>query len=152
MCLFRVISFLFSHNTKTTSWLDPRLAKKAKPPEECKENGRLWSFYGVQQCALRMFVFLQRESHLKRQSSSWNNFNDVMFNAQRRERINSAFQQGHVVLLFLSEETVLNITALSSLLVLSDSWPDFPLPTKDFLVAICRSEDSDLLIGVRYDA
>ncbi|XP_077708575.1 uncharacterized protein LOC144286243 [Canis aureus] len=28
-----------SHNTKTTSWLDPRLAKKAKPPEECKENG-----------------------------------------------------------------------------------------------------------------
>uniref|UniRef100_A0A673GFM8 Membrane-associated guanylate kinase, WW and PDZ domain-containing protein 2-like n=1 Tax=Sinocyclocheilus rhinocerous TaxID=307959 RepID=A0A673GFM8_9TELE len=26
------------HNTKTTSWLDPRLAKKAKPPEECKEN------------------------------------------------------------------------------------------------------------------
>jgi hypothetical protein len=47
MCLFRVISFLFSHNTKTTSWLDPRLAKKAKPPEECKENGRLLSFYGV---------------------------------------------------------------------------------------------------------
>uniref|UniRef100_A0A4W5PTJ4 Membrane associated guanylate kinase, WW and PDZ domain containing 2a n=1 Tax=Hucho hucho TaxID=62062 RepID=A0A4W5PTJ4_9TELE len=27
-----------SHNTKTTSWLDPRLAKKAKPPEECKED------------------------------------------------------------------------------------------------------------------
>ena len=44
MCLFRVISFLFSHNTKTTSWLDPRLAKKAKPPEECKENGKLFKF------------------------------------------------------------------------------------------------------------
>ncbi|PWA14298.1 hypothetical protein CCH79_00012350 [Gambusia affinis] len=28
-----------SHNTKTTSWLDPRLAKKAKPPEECREDG-----------------------------------------------------------------------------------------------------------------
>uniref|UniRef100_A0A8C9ZGF6 Membrane associated guanylate kinase, WW and PDZ domain containing 2a n=1 Tax=Sander lucioperca TaxID=283035 RepID=A0A8C9ZGF6_SANLU len=27
-----------NHNTKTTSWLDPRLAKKAKPPEECKED------------------------------------------------------------------------------------------------------------------
>lgn len=47
MCLFRVISFLFSHNTKTTSWLDPRLAKKAKPPEECKENGRSLSSYDV---------------------------------------------------------------------------------------------------------
>lgn len=33
------LSFLHSHNTKTTSWLDPRLAKKAKPPEECKEDG-----------------------------------------------------------------------------------------------------------------
>lgn len=33
------VLLLFSHNTKTTSWLDPRLAKKAKPPEECKENG-----------------------------------------------------------------------------------------------------------------
>ncbi|KAL2102727.1 hypothetical protein ACEWY4_001895 [Coilia grayii] len=27
-----------SHNTKTTSWLDPRLAKKAKRPEECRED------------------------------------------------------------------------------------------------------------------
>ncbi|KAI4899729.1 hypothetical protein NFI96_013634 [Prochilodus magdalenae] len=27
-----------SHNTKTTSWLDPRLAKKAKPPEECEDD------------------------------------------------------------------------------------------------------------------
>ncbi|XP_077639785.1 membrane-associated guanylate kinase, WW and PDZ domain-containing protein 2 isoform X11 [Lonchura striata] len=31
--------YFIDHNTKTTSWLDPRLAKKAKPPEECKENG-----------------------------------------------------------------------------------------------------------------
>ncbi|XP_073802461.1 membrane-associated guanylate kinase, WW and PDZ domain-containing protein 2a isoform X17 [Danio rerio] len=30
--------YFIDHNTKTTSWLDPRLAKKAKPPEECKEN------------------------------------------------------------------------------------------------------------------
>uniref|UniRef100_A0A8B9D516 Membrane associated guanylate kinase, WW and PDZ domain containing 2 n=1 Tax=Anser cygnoides TaxID=8845 RepID=A0A8B9D516_ANSCY len=36
--------YFIDHNTKTTSWLDPRLAKKAKPPEECKENGRLLSF------------------------------------------------------------------------------------------------------------
>ncbi|XP_073678798.1 membrane-associated guanylate kinase, WW and PDZ domain-containing protein 3-like [Garra rufa] len=28
------------HNTKTTTWLDPRLAKKAKPPEKC-EDGEL---------------------------------------------------------------------------------------------------------------
>ncbi|KAA8593233.1 hypothetical protein FQN60_009349 [Etheostoma spectabile] len=31
---------LHSHNTKTTTWLDPRLAKKAKPPEKC-EDGEL---------------------------------------------------------------------------------------------------------------
>ncbi|XP_039176731.1 membrane-associated guanylate kinase, WW and PDZ domain-containing protein 2-like, partial [Crotalus tigris] len=30
--------YFIDHNTKTTSWLDPRLAKKAKPPEECREN------------------------------------------------------------------------------------------------------------------
>ncbi|XP_060746132.1 membrane-associated guanylate kinase, WW and PDZ domain-containing protein 2a isoform X3 [Tachysurus vachellii] len=30
--------YFIDHNTKTTSWLDPRLAKKAKPPEECNEN------------------------------------------------------------------------------------------------------------------
>ncbi|CAF88097.1 unnamed protein product, partial [Tetraodon nigroviridis] len=28
----------FSHNSKTTTWLDPRLAKKAKPPEKCEEG------------------------------------------------------------------------------------------------------------------
>ncbi|GCB70200.1 hypothetical protein scyTo_0001221 [Scyliorhinus torazame] len=28
-----------SHNTKTTSWLDPRLGRKAKLPEECKDDG-----------------------------------------------------------------------------------------------------------------
>ena len=30
---------LHSHNTKTTTWLDPRLAKKAKPPEKCEDGG-----------------------------------------------------------------------------------------------------------------
>ncbi|XP_042563412.1 membrane-associated guanylate kinase, WW and PDZ domain-containing protein 2 isoform X2 [Clupea harengus] len=30
--------YFIDHNTKTTSWLDPRLAKKAKPPEECDEH------------------------------------------------------------------------------------------------------------------
>ncbi|XP_074553767.1 membrane-associated guanylate kinase, WW and PDZ domain-containing protein 2a isoform X3 [Halichoeres trimaculatus] len=30
--------YFIDHNTKTTSWLDPRLAKKAKPPEECKDD------------------------------------------------------------------------------------------------------------------
>uniref|UniRef100_A0A3Q3G8J5 Membrane associated guanylate kinase, WW and PDZ domain containing 2b n=1 Tax=Labrus bergylta TaxID=56723 RepID=A0A3Q3G8J5_9LABR len=33
VCYYRIV-----HNTKTTSWLDPRLAKKAKPPEECSED------------------------------------------------------------------------------------------------------------------
>ncbi|XP_072886655.1 membrane-associated guanylate kinase, WW and PDZ domain-containing protein 3a isoform X3 [Hemitrygon akajei] len=31
--------YFIDHNTKTTTWLDPRLAKKAKPPEECNEGG-----------------------------------------------------------------------------------------------------------------
>ncbi|KAM4571924.1 membrane-associated guanylate kinase, WW and PDZ domain-containing protein 3a [Fundulus diaphanus] len=30
--------YFIDHNTKTTSWLDPRLAKKAKPPEKCDEG------------------------------------------------------------------------------------------------------------------
>uniref|UniRef100_A0A4W4H581 Membrane associated guanylate kinase, WW and PDZ domain containing 2a n=1 Tax=Electrophorus electricus TaxID=8005 RepID=A0A4W4H581_ELEEL len=30
--------YFIDHNTKTTSWLDPRLAKKAKPPEECEDD------------------------------------------------------------------------------------------------------------------
>ncbi|KAI2648339.1 Membrane-associated guanylate kinase, WW and PDZ domain-containing protein 2 [Labeo rohita] len=35
--------YFIDHNTKTTSWLDPRLAKKAKPPEECEEDGECLS-------------------------------------------------------------------------------------------------------------
>ncbi|XP_078276675.1 membrane-associated guanylate kinase, WW and PDZ domain-containing protein 3-like isoform X2 [Rhinoraja longicauda] len=31
--------YFIDHNTKTTTWLDPRLAKKAKPPEEGNEGG-----------------------------------------------------------------------------------------------------------------
>ncbi|XP_008412709.1 membrane-associated guanylate kinase, WW and PDZ domain-containing protein 3a isoform X3 [Poecilia reticulata] len=30
--------YFIDHNTKTTTWLDPRLAKKAKPPEKCIEG------------------------------------------------------------------------------------------------------------------
>uniref|UniRef100_A0AAY5EHL1 Membrane-associated guanylate kinase, WW and PDZ domain-containing protein 3 n=1 Tax=Electrophorus electricus TaxID=8005 RepID=A0AAY5EHL1_ELEEL len=32
--------YFIDHNTKTTTWLDPRLAKRAKPPEKC-EDGEL---------------------------------------------------------------------------------------------------------------
>ncbi|KAM8863549.1 membrane-associated guanylate kinase, WW and PDZ domain-containing protein 3a isoform 2-T2 [Spinachia spinachia] len=30
--------YFIDHNSKTTTWLDPRLAKKAKPPEKCVEG------------------------------------------------------------------------------------------------------------------
>ncbi|TRY87084.1 hypothetical protein DNTS_009166 [Danionella cerebrum] len=30
--------YFIDHNTKTTTWLDPRLAKKSKPPEKCEEG------------------------------------------------------------------------------------------------------------------
>ncbi|XP_056895696.1 membrane-associated guanylate kinase, WW and PDZ domain-containing protein 3a isoform X3 [Takifugu flavidus] len=30
--------YFIDHNSKTTTWLDPRLAKKAKPPEKCQEG------------------------------------------------------------------------------------------------------------------
>ncbi|XP_032405172.1 LOW QUALITY PROTEIN: membrane-associated guanylate kinase, WW and PDZ domain-containing protein 3 [Xiphophorus hellerii] len=30
--------YFIDHNTKTTTWLDPRLAKKAKPPEKCEDD------------------------------------------------------------------------------------------------------------------
>lgn len=43
-----------------------------------------------------------------------------------------------------------DITLLSSLLVLCDSWPDFPPPSKDFLFAICLSDDSDLFTGIEH--
>ncbi|KAL8179159.1 UNVERIFIED_CONTAM: Membrane-associated guanylate kinase, WW and PDZ domain-containing protein 3 [Gekko kuhli] len=32
--------YFIDHNTKTTTWLDPRLCKKAKAPEDC-EDGEL---------------------------------------------------------------------------------------------------------------
>uniref|UniRef100_A0A8C6LNW1 Membrane associated guanylate kinase, WW and PDZ domain containing 3 n=1 Tax=Nothobranchius furzeri TaxID=105023 RepID=A0A8C6LNW1_NOTFU len=41
---FCIQSCLFSHNTKTTTWLDPRLAKKAKPPEKCEDGGTILIF------------------------------------------------------------------------------------------------------------
>ncbi|XP_060930147.1 membrane-associated guanylate kinase, WW and PDZ domain-containing protein 3a [Limanda limanda] len=30
--------YFIDHNSKTTTWLDPRLAKRAKPPEKCEEG------------------------------------------------------------------------------------------------------------------
>lgn len=30
--------YFIDHNSKTTTWLDPRLAQKAKPPEKCEEG------------------------------------------------------------------------------------------------------------------
>lgn len=30
--------YFIDHNSKTTTWLDPRLARKAKPPERCEEG------------------------------------------------------------------------------------------------------------------
>lgn len=35
------VSLVCSHNTKSTTWLDPRLVKKAKPPEKCEDGGKL---------------------------------------------------------------------------------------------------------------
>lgn len=32
--------YFIDHNTKTTTWLDPRLCKKAKAPEDCEDGGR----------------------------------------------------------------------------------------------------------------
>lgn len=38
-------SLLFcSHNTKATTWLDPRLVKKAKSPEQCEDGGELFKY------------------------------------------------------------------------------------------------------------
>uniref|UniRef100_A0A8B9HHU5 Membrane associated guanylate kinase, WW and PDZ domain containing 3b n=1 Tax=Astyanax mexicanus TaxID=7994 RepID=A0A8B9HHU5_ASTMX len=33
--------YFIDHNTKSTTWLDPRLAKKAKPPEKCEDGGNI---------------------------------------------------------------------------------------------------------------
>lgn len=36
---------LHSHNTKTTTWLDPRLCKKAKAPEDCEDGGEMFGIH-----------------------------------------------------------------------------------------------------------
>lgn len=36
---------LHSHNTKTTTWLDPRLCKKAKAPEDCEDGGEIFRIH-----------------------------------------------------------------------------------------------------------
>lgn len=36
---------LHSHNTKTTTWLDPRLCKKAKAPEDCEDGGEMFRIH-----------------------------------------------------------------------------------------------------------
>ncbi|NXD69612.1 MAGI3 protein, partial [Eolophus roseicapillus] len=33
--------YFIDHNTKTTTWLDPRLCKKAKAPEDCEDGGEI---------------------------------------------------------------------------------------------------------------
>lgn len=130
MCLFRVISSLFSHNTKTTSWLDPRLAKKAKPPEECKENGRLLSFYVFyQQCTLRMFVNSE-ERFLCKEAMIWlEPALNVLFPAGER---GTQPRSRAMCLPVPPRRRCRSISSLSFLRVLFDLRPDFLPPTKDF--------------------
>ncbi|KAK2521851.1 Magi3 [Columba livia] len=37
--------YFIDHNTKTTTWLDPRLCKKAKAPEDCEDGGEVFRIY-----------------------------------------------------------------------------------------------------------
>uniref|UniRef100_A0A2I3SL89 Membrane-associated guanylate kinase, WW and PDZ domain-containing protein 3 n=1 Tax=Pan troglodytes TaxID=9598 RepID=A0A2I3SL89_PANTR len=39
--------YFIDHNTKTTTWLDPRLCKKAKAPEDCEDGGRDSETYSI---------------------------------------------------------------------------------------------------------
>uniref|UniRef100_A0A8C9QYM2 Membrane associated guanylate kinase, WW and PDZ domain containing 3 n=1 Tax=Scleropages formosus TaxID=113540 RepID=A0A8C9QYM2_SCLFO len=62
--------YFIDHNTKTTTWLDPRLAKKAKPPEKC-EDGELpygWEKiedpqYGIYYVDAFLFLFCSLPCH-----------------------------------------------------------------------------------------
>ncbi|XP_034056865.1 membrane-associated guanylate kinase, WW and PDZ domain-containing protein 3-like isoform X2 [Gymnodraco acuticeps] len=38
--------YFIDHNSKTTTWLDPRLARRAKPPEKCEDGGEKKLPYG----------------------------------------------------------------------------------------------------------
>lgn len=64
LCKYSVTgTFLFySHNTKTTTWLDPRLCKKAKAPEDCEDGGEklgvLFLMYRSHQLLLKPVVII----------------------------------------------------------------------------------------------
>ncbi|TMS05751.1 Membrane-associated guanylate kinase, WW and PDZ domain-containing protein 2 [Larimichthys crocea] len=77
--------YFIDHNTKTTSWLDPRLAKKAKPPEECREDELPYGWekiddpiYGSYYVELRQHRL--HNSHINRRTQ----FENPVLEAKRR--------------------------------------------------------------------
>ncbi|XP_035282955.1 membrane-associated guanylate kinase, WW and PDZ domain-containing protein 2-like isoform X5 [Anguilla anguilla] len=71
--------YFIDHNTKTTSWLDPRLAKKAKPPEECKEDELPYGWEKIDDPVYGSY-YVESRSHINRRTQ----FENPVLEARRR--------------------------------------------------------------------
>ncbi|XP_049570883.1 membrane-associated guanylate kinase, WW and PDZ domain-containing protein 2 isoform X2 [Orcinus orca] len=87
--------YFIDHNTKTTSWLDPRLAKKAKPPEECKENGQ--PRYGTQPLLLGLLRNFSYRA-LPELPYGWEKIDDPIYGTYYVDHINRRTQFENPVL------------------------------------------------------
>uniref|UniRef100_A0A8D2ZZG2 Membrane-associated guanylate kinase, WW and PDZ domain-containing protein 2 n=1 Tax=Scophthalmus maximus TaxID=52904 RepID=A0A8D2ZZG2_SCOMX len=101
--------YFIDHNTKTTSWLDPRLAKKAKPPEECREDELPYGWEKIDDPIYGSYYV----DHINRRTQ----FENPVLEAKRRlEQQQQMQSQGLSKPLFTRDPTQLKGTFLSTAL------------------------------------
>uniref|UniRef100_A0A3B4BDT9 Membrane-associated guanylate kinase, WW and PDZ domain-containing protein 2 n=1 Tax=Periophthalmus magnuspinnatus TaxID=409849 RepID=A0A3B4BDT9_9GOBI len=100
--------YFIDHNTKTTSWLDPRLAKKAKPPEECREDELPYGWEKIDDPIYGSYYV----DHINRRTQ----FENPVLEAKRRLEQQRQIQSQGLSPLFTRDPTQLKGTFLSTAL------------------------------------
>uniref|UniRef100_A0A671XR79 Membrane-associated guanylate kinase, WW and PDZ domain-containing protein 2 n=1 Tax=Sparus aurata TaxID=8175 RepID=A0A671XR79_SPAAU len=100
--------YFIDHNTKTTSWLDPRLAKKAKPPEECREDELPYGWEKIDDPIYGSYYV----DHINRRTQ----FENPVLEAKRRLEQQRQMQSQGLSPLFTRDPTQLKGTFLSTAL------------------------------------
>uniref|UniRef100_A0A8C9VTA7 Membrane-associated guanylate kinase, WW and PDZ domain-containing protein 2 n=1 Tax=Scleropages formosus TaxID=113540 RepID=A0A8C9VTA7_SCLFO len=104
--------YFIDHNTKTTSWLDPRLAKKAKPPEECKEDELPYGWEKIDDPVYGSYYV----DHINRRTQFENPVLEARHRIQQTYAIHSAFFVAPEKPLFTRDPSQLKGTFLSTTL------------------------------------
>uniref|UniRef100_F7D8M1 Membrane-associated guanylate kinase, WW and PDZ domain-containing protein 3 n=1 Tax=Xenopus tropicalis TaxID=8364 RepID=F7D8M1_XENTR len=80
--------YFIDHNTKTTTWLDPRLCKKAKAPEDCEDGELPYGWEKIEDPQYGTYYV----DHINQKTQ----FDNPVLEAKRKKQLNPAPSEGTV--------------------------------------------------------